>query len=161
MIRSLFIKLITIVVMATHSLFGCGFHHACNTCCGEEVSGCDSCCSCQSDCCENNQACSFQQSEITSNCCLYSEVDEESSHHNNSPAKEPCHCKCEHSDCVFLHDNSTHCALDGISHPPVTLCLNQFVCTQTEGSFWGLQTEFDSLGKTGVSGFAMIQVWLI
>ncbi len=161
MIRSIFIKLITIVVMAAHSLFGCSFHHACNMCCGEEVSECGANCSCESDCCENSTAACSQHQNLTSNCCLFSEVEGGISNHEKSPAKAPCHCKCEHSDCVFLHDTTVQSIVDGISQPPSTLFPVQILFPQKGCVSGDLRLELHSLSTTGASGCAISQVWLI
>ena len=164
MCHSIFIKLITIVVMTSHSLFGCSFHHACNTICAGEVSECKAGCSCQSDCSTEGNEYSCQQhlkQDIASNCCLYSEVGDELSGSGKLPVKAPCQCKCEHTNCAFLHNSTVKISVDGVSQPPATLCLIQPLKLQAVCGISRILAVLHSLRKTGISQCAVTQVWLI
>ena len=164
MSHSIFIKLITIVVMTAHSMFGCSFHHACSTCCVEEVSECSAGCSCQSDCRTKRKKNCRQRhlnQDVVSNCCLHTEVGNELSGSGKLPVKAPCHCKCEHTDCIFLHDSTVQSTVDGVSRPPATLCLNQPLSLQAVCGVRNLQAGLHSLHKTSASQCVLAQVWLI
>lgn len=162
MIRSLCIKLITIVVMAAHSLFGCSFHHACDTCCAGGISACEAGCECQSCCCdcENDNSCSHHlKQKVSQNCCLHSQEIQVPCEEGKSPAKAPCQCKCEHSGCVFLPSLSRVGLIDGMSQPPAILGTTRQVGLQMCHTCRELQASLSSLHET--RGCAMLQIWLI